>query len=297
MEDNVTLIKLLERIAVALEKIAASLPTDLPSESISPAEEEDTCSDSKSAECTEYVNDISRLMAFLASRRIAVKNILGGHENNETLDRIALFIGTRYNSVKLILDTIKANMSAGRPFTLSLRNEPQQVIADTTQLCNTLYNIAFLTEYRYQKSPTRQLYATPSTSPRALNFYAGQWLERYVNTQVVSVLRKRGLEFSYLCNIQVSLPNGDDFELDMLFETQGEVFWVEAKTGDYRRHIDKYSKVAKILGLDRSHTFMVLADSIVTDDRAKDLSELFGMTVVRIEKFAEQLSEVLPAKV
>jgi hypothetical protein len=90
------------------------------------------------------------------------------------------------------------------------------------------------------------------------------------------------------------LPNGDDFELDMLFETEGDVFWLEAKTGDYRKHIEKYSKMSRIIGLDRSHTFMILADGAVTDGLARDLSNLFGMTVVRVEKFAEHLIKVLP---
>lgn len=185
-------------------------------------------------------------------------------------------------------------MNTGRSFNLNLRNESQQTVADTTNLCTNLHKLAFLTEYHYQKSPAFQLHATPSTIPRALNFYSGQWLERFVKTQVVSLLRGKSLKFSYICNVQVTLPNGDDFELDMLFEAEGEVFWLEAKTGDYRRHIEKYSKMAKIIGLDCSHTFMILADSAVTDNLTRDLSNLFGMTVVRIEKFAEQLTTVLP---
>ncbi len=294
MENETQIATLLERIAIALEQIADSLAKTNQSK-IQP----DTI-DAESRVSTEPVeamspnNDITRLRNFLTSRGISIKTIHPEQESDETLDKIALFIGNRFESVKRVLDSIKANMNVGRPFSLNLRNESQQTVADTTNLCTNLYNIAFLTAYRYQKSPAYQLYATPSTSPRALNFYSGQWLERFVKAQVVSLLKSKSLEFSYICNAQISLPNGDDFELDMLFETEGDVFWLEAKTGDYRKHIEKYSKMSRIIGLDRSHTFMILADGAVTDGLARDLSNLFGMTVVRVEKFAEHLIKVLP---
>ena len=295
LEDKAEITLLLERIAIALERIADSLAGADQSEETSDAVELESPDSPGPPEPVVPVDDIARLRRFLASRGISIKTLSSEQESDETLDKIALFLGNRLESVAAVLDSIKANMNAGRAFTLSLRNESQQTVADTTNLCTSLYNIAFLTAYRYQKSPTYQLYATPSTSPRALNFYSGQWLERFVKTQVVSLLKSRSLEFSYICNTQISLPNGDDFELDMLFETSGEVFWLEAKTGDYRKHIEKYSKISKIIGLDRSHTFMILTDSVVTDNLARDLSNLFGMTVIRSEKFAQQLATVLSA--
>ena len=294
MENETEIATLLERIAIALEKIADSL-TETNQSKIPPGTVDTELRFSpEPVEAMSPSNDITRLRNFLASRGISIKTIHPEQESDETLDKIALFIGNRFESVKRVLDSIKANMNVGRPFSLNLRNESQQTVADTTNLCTNLYNIAFLTAYRYQKSPAYQLYATPSTSPRALNFYSGQWLERFVKAQVVSLLKSKSLEFSYICNAQISLPNGDDFELDMLFETEGDVFWLEAKTGDYRKHIEKYSKMSKTMGLDRSHTFMILADGAVTDSLARDLSNLFGMTVVRVEKFAEHLVKVLP---
>ncbi len=294
MEDKTEITTLLERIAIALERIADSLARTDQSEDMSGTVDSEPPVASEPIEPAPPINDITGLRDFLASRGISIKTIPPEQESDETLDKIALFIGNRLESVKGVLNSIKANMNAGRPFSLNLRNESQQTVADTTNLCTNLYNIAFLTAYRYQKSPAYQLYATPSTSPRALNFYSGQWLERFVKTQVVSLLKGESLKFSYICNAQISLPNGNDFELDMLFETEGEVFWLEAKTGDYRKHIEKYSKMSKIIGLDRLHTFMILADGAVTDSLARDLGNLFGMTVVRIEKFAEHLTKVLP---
>jgi len=294
LEDKPEITTLLERMAIALEKIADLLDVkDLPKIKSDTGDVVSFVS-SELEYPTPPANDITKLQDFLSSRGISIKTIPPEQESDEILDKIALFIGGRLESVKGVLDSIKTNMNTGRTFSLNLRNEPHQAVADATHLCTTLYNIAFLTAYRYQKSPVYQLYATPSTAPRALNFYSGQWLERFVKTQVVSILKSKSFEFSYVCNAQISLPNGDDFELDMLFETEGVIFWLEAKTSDYRKHIEKYSKMAKIIGIDCSHMFMVLADGTVTDNLARDLSSLFGMTVVRIEKFAEQLTKALP---
>lgn len=291
--SNSQILHLLERIATALERIPSLFTVDI-------SQQEQKTNDvlqpvlQNSNQVPFNSHRAVSLQDFLLSRGISIKTIPQEQESDDVLDKIAVFIGDRFASVQVLLDAIKTNMNAGKTFSLNLKNASQQAISDITQLCTTLHNIAFLTNYRYQKSPAYQLYATPSTSPNALNFYSGQWLERFVKTQVVSLLHKNSLPFSYLRNPQIVLPNGDDFELDMLFETQGEIFWIEAKTGDYRRHIAKYSRVAKIMKLDRSHTFMVLADDVVTDVIAKDLSNLFGMTVVRIEKFVEHLEMMLP---
>ncbi len=295
MEDRADLNTLLERIASALERIADSLAAR-PASEIRPENGRQPAAEVEvtGSEPDELPNDITLLQEFLCSRGITIKRIPPEQESDETLDRMSVFIGSKFESVRVLLELIKANMNSGRSFSLSLKDESQQTIAHTTNLCTNLYNIAFLTAYRYQKSPVYQLYATPSTSPRALNFYSGEWLERFVKTQVIALLKARLLHFSYLCNSQITLPNGDDFELDMLFEAGGEIFWLEAKTGDYRKHIEKYSRMSRMMGLDRSHTFMILADGSVTENIARDLGNLFGMTVVRIERFAEQLALILP---
>lgn len=289
MDNGTEITHLLERIAAALERIADSIAEN--DQSIIPPDlEELEASDPPEVEDNlQVTNDITPIQDFLASRGILIKAVPPGQDSDETLDKLAIYIGTKLESVNGVLNLIKSNMNAGRTFSQNLKNEPQQTIANTTFLCTNLYNVAFLTDYNYQKSPVCRLHATPSTAPSALNFFSGGWLERFVKTQVISLLKKKNLQFSYVCNPQITLPNGDDFEMDMLFEAEGEIFWLEAKSGDYRRHIDKYSKMSKLLGLDPSHTFMILADSSVTDSVTRDLSNLFSMTVVRAEKFADQL--------
>lgn len=239
-------------------------------------------------------DDTTRLQAFLSSRNIIVKRVPPAQEIDATLDGIANFMGNNYASIRHILPSIKRHMNEGKSFSMSLKKFPQKVVSDITNLCDRLNKIAFFTHYRYVPSPAYALQATPSTAPKALNFYSGQWLERFIKKQVISLLEKKALQFSYLCNPQVVLSNEDDFEFDMLFEAEGDVFWLEAKTGGYQQHIDKYSRIAKVLGLARPHVYLILTDEAVTDALTKDLSDLSNMTVVRIEKFVEALVGNLP---
>lgn len=50
-----------------------------------------------------------------------------------------------------------------------------------------------------------------------------------------------------------------------------------------------------MIGLNCDNTFMILADSAVTDNLVRLLSHLYGINVVRIDKFAEQITKMLPA--
>ncbi|WP_205409786.1 hypothetical protein [Pseudothauera hydrothermalis] len=95
------------------------------------------------------------------------------------------------------------------------------------------------------------------------------------------------MRFEYLINPQIILPNGDDFELDILAAIGSSIYWIEAKSGDYQQHVAKYSKFARLLGLDFDHSFMVLTD--VPDSRCDALSSLFSMTVCTLRTFEERL--------
>lgn len=292
----------LTRIADALERIADSLERMEASNGQKYGEEDGYGDDAvlvAEGGVTPFTSngvdsgDTAKLQAFLVSCGITVERV-SKQEPDTSLDRIAEFMGDHYASIKDVLMHIKRNMGAGKPFRLSLKNASQKTLSDTTNLCKRLHDIALLTDRYYEPSPACVLYVTPSMMPKAQNFYSGQWLERFVKIKVILLLKRRSLNFSFLCNPQVTLPNGDDFELDMIFEAEGEVFWLEAKTGSYQQYIDKYKGIARILGLDRAHAYLILSDDAVTERNVESLSDSSKMTVVRVEKFAEVLADNLP---
>ncbi|NOZ85724.1 MAG: hypothetical protein GXP49_05595 [Deltaproteobacteria bacterium] len=150
-----------------------------------------------------------------------------------------------------------------------------------------MHQIAFLEEYKYLKSPKFYLFAKVNSIPRALNFFSGGWLERYVKTTIEESIKLAShpikLNYSYLKNPQIVLPNGNDFELDIIYKIEDEIFWCEAKSGDYQKYVQKYSNMSKLLNIDEDHSFMILTD--ISEGGAKALKSIFKMNVISIDDF------------
>lgn len=235
----------------------------------------------------------SVLEPFLNSRGIQIKARPADDAADQVIDSLSLYLGEHYDALSGLLGKIKRAMQTGMPITESLKGRPQQDVSSACQFCTRLHEVAFLEQYQYFRSPTYVIKAKTTTLPKAQRFFGGQWLERFILQKVKAVYAQVASEitgelgFEYLINPQISLPNGDDFELDILAAMGRSVYWIEAKSGDYQQHIAKYSKFARLLGLDFDHSFMVLTD--VPDDRCDALSSLFSMTVCTLRTVEDKL--------
>ncbi len=243
------------------------------------------------------VHEVSGPQEYLNRRQIKVKTLPVEDESDRVLIPVAEFLGDRYTSLRTLLGKIKSNMQLGRSFTLNLKGEPQDLVSNVCQLCTKLHEIAFLEAYNYQKSPRYLLTAKPTTLPKAQNFFSGKWLEQYILLKVKALVarlpavRGEAVAFDYLLNPQVILPNGSDFELDLIFQVNQHTLWIEAKSGDYQQHISKYSKVSRLMGLNYDHAIMVLTD--LPRESCDSLSALFGMTVLSLEDLESHLMRTL----
>ncbi len=290
----------LRRIAAALEDQRVPAPpgrgckAELPLDHSASSGALPQASDGGEAEDVRDSSDRRDVLRdFLSERGVRIKVERERDDADETLDRLAAFLGSRFHHVKIFYERLKGAMNEGRPFTLSLKGAPQDVISSTCQLATELHKIAFLEEYRYRRSPQCLLYVRPSRLPRALNFLSGGWLERYALTRAIDAARAcdPDARYAYLKNPQIILPNGSDFELDVLFEVEGAIYWMELKTGDYQRYIAKYSKVSRLLGLSRDRCYIVLTE--IHPASAAALSALFGMTVTEVEELGTVLSQAM----
>lgn len=295
--NNERIEELLERIAVALEKLAGS--SDARSNTNAGKAVKTGLKDPGVRTNTASFTTpppAPALELFLASKGIQIKAIPPADPADHIIDSLSLFLGERYNALSRLLTKIKRAMQSGSEIEVSLRNRTQQDVSSNCQFCARLREIAFLEQYRYSPSPTYLIRAKTTTLPRAQRFFGGQWLERYILQKVKAVHQQVVAEgncerdFECLINPQIILPNGDDFELDVLARFGPSVYWIEAKSGDYQQHVAKYSKFARVLGLDCAHSLMVLTD--VPDDRCEALSSLFSMTVCNLWSFEEKLLAV-----
>ena len=236
--------------------------------------------------------DISKIESFLNSKNIKIRSVDMGEEE-EKLAQIADLMGSQYSLIKRFYGMIKSSMNSGNSFSINLRDEPQQVIVTTCQVATELYKIAFLEEYRYFRAPRCLLVARASRSPQALNFLSGNWLERYVRNRLICLAKRQTgkIDFSYIANAKVTLSNGDDFEMDLLFHANDQFYWVESKTGGYQDKVQKYSEIASDLGLQRNQAIIVLAD--VSQDAKTSLSSLYHLSVISVDEVEATFERIL----
>lgn len=236
--------------------------------------------------------DISKIESFLNSKNIKIRSI-DMEEEEEKLAQIADLIGSQYSLIKRFYGMIKSSMNSGNSFSINLRDEPQQVIVTTCQVATELYKIAFLEEYRYFRAPRCLLVARASRSPQALNFLSGNWLERYVRNRLIRLAKRQTgkIDFSHIANAKVTLSNGDDFEMDLLFHVNDQFYWVESKTGGYQDKVQKYSEIASDLGLQRNQAIIVLAD--VSQDAKTSLSSLYHLSVISVDEVEATFERIL----
>ena len=312
--DNLAQIeKLLERIAISLETIVdiISIHNDengsKPSEWSSHAEPANDSNNSNNSNDSNDSNDSKIhinadqrneiIVNYLDKRSIQIKRLPEAQASDELINSFAMYLGDNYDAIEKLYKMIKRTMQKGESFKLHIANEPQKAISSMCQFAHRLYQSAFLADYKYLKSPQFLITARSSSLPNVQNFFSGQWLERYILQKMIVVLENymnnhsAHLKWSYLINPQIKLPNEDDFELDILFEVQERMYWVEAKTGDYQSYIDKYTKMSKLLGVDNQHAFMVLTN--IEDNLCDSLSSMFSMNVCSIHGFMESFANVL----
>ncbi|MDR1826964.1 MAG: hypothetical protein LBR29_01395 [Methylobacteriaceae bacterium] len=236
---------------------------------------------------TPPVNDINRILRFLSDRNIEVEAFRKDSETDEVLDGIALYMGTHYTQIKKVYTAIKSRISSDKGFWVDLIDETPDTVHYSCNLCAQLHQIAFLEHYMYTNFPSSILYAKSGRIPLAINFITGDWLERYIRMEVKNLIAEfpPAVRFAYLANPHIILPSGGRLELDFLFAVNDEIYWFEAKTGDYQSYVAKYSKMAKQLRLDRTHAVLVLAD--IDESRCSALEKVYGLGFVGIKQFPD----------
>ena len=92
-------------------------------------------------------------------------------------------------------------------------------------------------------------------------------------------------------NLSVIFPNEDLHELDVFFLVDGATpICIECKTGEFRQEIDKYLRLKKRLGIDRSQ--FILCCSGLSDEQAAGLSGMYELSFVSPAGLVAHLSKL-----
>ena len=258
----------------------------------SPKTIESDNSDTTGGKSTQEEEEEAFLSVFnwLYNRGITVKNYKQQQTADEIFDKLATFLGERFDSLERLHDQIRRNLSTGGNFTVNLSSSSQEEIANSTQLCTWLYKYAFLSSYKYN-SYSKTIYAAPQRIGKVINFFTGGWFERFVFLKVNSLLSQNNLEYVYLLNPQISLSNGDDFELDLLFLVEDEPLWIECKTGNYQSYVTKYAEIRLTLGIPEERSILVILGT--SDELTSRLTDLYKITVANENNLLPQVAAEL----
>lgn len=232
------------------------------------------------------------LQAWFASRQIEAQFDYAQADTSGFFDDAARMVGNGYTLFAELMDRVRfAYRKSHSWVNLELAALPQKDAQAINTLCRQLYSHTFFARYHYQK-PEKIVRLTLQTAPTVRQFFDGGWLEWYAFTTLIEQAQQRGLNFSCARGVKVVFPNEDLHELDVVCLPAGQPpICIECKSGEFRRDIDKYLRLSKRLGLDRSRFVICAAD--LTQEQAAGLSAMYELTFVNLETLAPHLTKLL----
>lgn len=228
------------------------------------------------------------LARYLQRRGVEIVYIPDESDLDPRVSQIAGFLGKYLSYVLPFYETLKATLNEGEEFTYSLAGLNGRDVTHTLNLCRMLREVDFLASYAYRRAPHYKIVARVNRTPTAINFLTGGWLEHFIRDKVVSILTTHpatlDLPYAFMKNPRIVLPGGEDFELDLLLSVGERIFWIEAKTGEYMDFLPKYSRVSKVLGLNRNTSMLVSVGALAPAD---NLSARYELSCCNLDEFAD----------
>ena len=228
------------------------------------------------------------LARYLQRHGVEIVHIPDESNLDPRISQIAGFLGKYLAYVLPFYETLKATLNEGSEFTYSLAGLNGRDVTHTLNLCRMLREVDFLALYAYRRAPHYKIVARVNRTPTAINFLTGGWLEHFIRDKVVSILTTHpatlDLPYAFMKNPCIILPGGEDFELDLLLSVGERIFWIEAKTGEYMDFLPKYSRVSKVLGLNRNTSMLVSVGALAPAD---NLSARYELSCCNLDEFAD----------
>ena len=224
--------------------------------------------------------DATMLCEALQQLGIAVDQVRRSFEQTEGVNQLATYVGEQWECFRDLWMSFKHGLQGKGGVTKKLAHCAPENISHICNLCTRLKDFAFLSSYNYRRAPHCLLQADVSLAPHAQAFIGGEWFERYLLNEVQQTLAHycamRGVEkrLRYLNDTVIVLPDQKGAELDLFCEVDGLYFWLEAKTGDYQRHIEKYNHMAKLIGLPTKQVMLVILD--LSETTCHSLSAIYS---------------------
>ena len=296
--------KLVERYFSALREVAALQQPDKPADdSTSACSGESVSAQATSAETLSgidpnnttlltTVEQHAPLQAWFSARKIEARFDYALVDTSGFFDDAARMLGEGHALYAELIDRVRfAYRKSHGWINLELGNLSQKDAQAINTLCRQLYSHTFFARYHYQK-PEKIVRLTLQTAPAVRQFFEGGWLEWYAFIELLTQLRQRGRPASCARSVKVVFPNEDLHELDVVAVPEGQApICIECKSGEFRRDIDKYLRLRKRLGIDRSRFIVCTTD--LNDEQAAGLTTMYELTFVNLGSLGRHLQTLV----
>ena len=230
---------------------------------------------------------------WFSTRKIEVHLDASLSDTSGFFDDTAVKIGQDYGLFAELIERVRfAYRKSHTNVVLELGQLSQKDGQAITQLCRWLYEHTFFSRFHYQKVE-KIARITLQSAPAIRQFFEGSWLEWYalMSAQEVAQTSNKPLQASAR-GAKVSFPNEDLHELDVIcLSADNQPICIECKSGEFRRDIEKYSRLRKRLDIPRQR-FIVLSPEL-TQEQAEGLSSMYELSFVNLSTLKSHLAGLL----
>lgn len=225
---------------------------------------------------------------WLQSRQVKARFDYSNVDMSGYFDEAAQQMGERYELFGELIQRV--NWSYRKVHTglnIDLSAAPQKDIKELTTLCRQFYSHTLFSRYVYQKQEKiMRLGLQPA--PKIRQFFEGAWLEWYALMVAIEQFKRRKIGFSCARSVELTFPNEDLHELDVILLPQSQApIYIECKTGEFRREIDKYQRLRKRLDID-PRRFIICATEL-SNEQASSLNAMYDLTFVNLSTLEPHL--------
>ena len=234
------------------------------------------------------------LNSFIKSSGMTILRLLDMPHAGSIFERIASVIGDNYDDIEPFLKALKYSASNKQPVSISTAKCSKQVKAKYENLGSVLFENAMLENYFFRQD-RNIIHAKLSENPPVVNFITGHWMEIYIFNALQKMLdsyrKQYNCEIEIYGNLQISLPDGNNFELDILGFINAQPLWIECKSGIFQDSVTKYKNFGSRYHIPHQNSLMVVSG--ITDEQAAGISEIHGFNICTLRNFRNVITRIL----
>lgn len=229
------------------------------------------------------------LVDFLKERGILVYEGQDDLNRNEAFEHLARHLGTHFDLLAPFYEKTKRLVASGRGAKFEVEHFSDQERSAAVQFGTLLHRHGMLKDFYYHRSPKKALRVIPTKDGKTGQFLTGGWLEIFVSMLLSKRLRAHlsPAKYQMLYNVKGALPDGREFEADIMAVVEGRMFWLECKTGNWQDYSARFRGLVQTFGVDRNSSGLLLlrAPDVSTRSRATDMLDMTVMSLQEVDAF------------